>query len=1049
MGAFSLPAGVYICTYEGKVENRTTGGAYNNGRIDGQLRITTAPVDPDDVFEGDILGLSPRQYARFGLPGTNTVGLHGYPKTSGLLIFPTPARIRLETITTCAVAVSAATARWTDVRIRFWRVTVQGPEGPRGPQGEPGAAGAAGARGAQGPAGSDGAAGARGPAGADGAAGATGPTGPQGPKGDKGDTGDTGPQGPPGSGGGGGTVADGSITTAKLANDAVTNAKLDSGAVDTANIRTHAVTAAKIATNAVGTTKISDNSVTNAKIADDAIGNAQLANNAVGTAEIANNAVTAAKIANNSVGISEISANAVGTAELVPALVNASKIAPNAVIEAKIADNAVTPSKLDSGTDTKKAAFRAAIGVSESGTAEASHPVWPLDVFERGTNSEAPQSLTLNAPAGLQYPFDVVAQPLQLVAGTTNEIGATLDSSDNRNITLSQGTYFVEAEADVENRSAAAAAGQARVYASVQIENTTDSTTVLRGTAAYLRYGFVGSFTSTGHREHSQLAGVLRVGSDTTFNLGVRTENASTNVAVTSFVHDVKFNIYKIVVGSGSGSGGGGSAGVESWALTANPNNLIPAEKLDLHASFPSYSETSSELTWARGGSPSQQELVYTLSGEMLDVRQRGGTILVHAEAAVERVLDASGTDNVDLQIRGTSQIQSQFETITSNALTYITASAELRDGDGQGNTVRLRLNSSTSDSEYSSTLTINVLGIRHEGWLLTATDIKNELGSLSGNNRLPFSSIYVPAGSVDTAELAAGSVTSVKLADDAVTSAKLADGAVTRDRIASGAINFSKIENASIGGAKLIARSVGTDILAADSVTNAKIADNAVGTAQIADDAVTEAKLANGIVDRIAPATGTAGHFLRRSTGGALEYVVPPTGSGGGPPIPYPSASGQTLTSNRVALPVWTNNAIANSERLYSTNWEPTAAYTWSDTGWTITDGDVLQFVFEHYGGSSNARTASSPFPSSWLKNDFGAVTAGATVARLGTSADSYIPIHIPEGILAAVNNVTVFLGRSVGSNPTLMMASSYYATSNADRFHPFQINRVGIIFN
>ena len=48
-------------------------------------------------------------------------------------------------------------------------------------------------------------------------------------------------------GDGGVTIADGSITTAKLADDAVTNAKLAANAVDTAQILDAAVTAAKLA----------------------------------------------------------------------------------------------------------------------------------------------------------------------------------------------------------------------------------------------------------------------------------------------------------------------------------------------------------------------------------------------------------------------------------------------------------------------------------------------------------------------------------------------------------------------------------------------------------------------------------------------------------------------------------------------------------------------------------------------------------------------------------------------------------------------------------
>ena len=108
-------------------------------------------------------------------------------------------------------------------------------------------------------------------------------------------------------------VADGSISTAKLADDAVTAAKLASNAVVTASIVDDNVTQAKIADDAVGadqlaasavvTASIVDDNVTQAKIADDAVGADQLAASAVVTASIVDDAVTAAKIASEPVAV--------------------------------------------------------------------------------------------------------------------------------------------------------------------------------------------------------------------------------------------------------------------------------------------------------------------------------------------------------------------------------------------------------------------------------------------------------------------------------------------------------------------------------------------------------------------------------------------------------------------------------------------------------------------------------------------------------------------------------------------------------------------------
>jgi len=75
----------------------------------------------------------------------------------------------------------------------------------------------------------------------------------------------------------GGIVADGSITTQKLANGSVTTVKLDNAAV----------TAAKLAANSVGSTQVLDNSLTGADLVAGTIAEAQLANRAVTTAKLA------------------------------------------------------------------------------------------------------------------------------------------------------------------------------------------------------------------------------------------------------------------------------------------------------------------------------------------------------------------------------------------------------------------------------------------------------------------------------------------------------------------------------------------------------------------------------------------------------------------------------------------------------------------------------------------------------------------------------------------------------------------------------------------
>lgn len=95
-----------------------------------------------------------------------------------------------------------------------------------------------------------------------------------------------------------------------------------------------AVTSEKVAAGAIGTAAIADAAVTYDKIKDKAVGSAKLADNAVSAKKIASNAVQERQIFDGAVTQSKLAAESVSSA----------KLAPNAVTNEKVGDKALVES---------------------------------------------------------------------------------------------------------------------------------------------------------------------------------------------------------------------------------------------------------------------------------------------------------------------------------------------------------------------------------------------------------------------------------------------------------------------------------------------------------------------------------------------------------------------------------------------------------------------------------------------------------------------------------------------------------------------------------
>ena len=180
-------------------------------------------------------------------------------------------------------------------------------------------------------------------------------------------------------------IADGAITTNKLAQGAVTSDKIGAGAVTSEKLAANAVTSDKIADgaitrnkiapalmneiaeirrqnqNPVDSDKLATDAVTSDKIAANAVTKEKIADGAVATDKIANGAVTGEKIADGAITKDKLAANAVTSDKIADNAITESKIAADAVTTSKIKNGAITTDKLEDGAVTKEKIANGAI----------------------------------------------------------------------------------------------------------------------------------------------------------------------------------------------------------------------------------------------------------------------------------------------------------------------------------------------------------------------------------------------------------------------------------------------------------------------------------------------------------------------------------------------------------------------------------------------------------------------------------------------------------------------------------------------------------------
>lgn len=131
-------------------------------------------------------------------------------------------------------------------------------------------------------------------------------------------------------------VADGAITSAKLAANAVGSGHIADGAVDSAELAADFIDDNHIATGGVGSDSIANGAVDSAQLAADFIDDNHIATGGVGSDSIANGAVISAKIG----------ATAIGSGHIADGAIISAKIGASAVGSGHVADGSLTSSDL-------------------------------------------------------------------------------------------------------------------------------------------------------------------------------------------------------------------------------------------------------------------------------------------------------------------------------------------------------------------------------------------------------------------------------------------------------------------------------------------------------------------------------------------------------------------------------------------------------------------------------------------------------------------------------------------------------------------------------
>ncbi|BDB52207.1 hypothetical protein [Flavobacterium ammonificans] len=787
-------------------------------------------------------------------------------------------------------------------------------------------------------------------------------------------------------------VADGSITSAKIANativndDVSTTAAIAYSKLNLAN----SIVAADISASAVETAKINNAAVTEAKLAADAVTSAKIKDGEIATADIATAAITYAKIQNVAADkvLGRVSANA-GVVEEIATTGTGDVV--RATSPTLVTPNLGTPS--------------AAVLTSATGLPLTTGVTGILPGANGGTGvNNGTKTITLggNLTTSGAFATTLTATAATSVTLPTTGTLATLDGTETlTNKTLTSPTMT------------APTLGVA----------TATSINGLTPTALATGFTIAGGTASK----------TLTVSGDAT----VSGTTSGTNTG------DQTITLTGDVTGSGTGSFAATIGTGKVTTATIAADAVTSAKIADGTIIVGDLADDAIETAKIKNANVTTTKLA---DAAVTSAKIADGTIVAAdlADSAVTNAKLATGIDATKLADGSVTNTELQYiGTLTSDVQAQINALST----SGSTSTIAINAINTLADGK------IYVGNASNEATEVTPSGdvtITNAGVTAIGTGKVLTAMLATDA--VTTAKITNANVTEAKLSADAVTSAKIKDGEIVNADVSStAAIAYSKLNLAnSIVAADITANAVTTAKitdanvteakLAADAVTSAKILDSTIATIDIADAAITYAKIQNVAAGKVlGNFTGTAGAAQEIATIGTGDVVratsptlvTPVIGAATGTSL---SVSGQltsTVATGTAPLVVTSTTPVANlniggnaatvTNGIYTTSKISALAET--------TSAELAGKISDETGSGTLVFATSPTLVTPALGTPSAAVLTNATglpissgVSGLGTGVATALATPSSANLIAAVTDETGTGALVFATSPTLV---------------------------